>query len=225
MLKRAAILAVVVLAYTPAAAPASSGDLAATHAYIRANFALNRAGVGLIPRGEARIQAFDRKLASECPKAGAGSPVNELAQPMSYEVAVALWAIAYGTAAAPIRTFVAAVKPLHWSNSRLTHIAHNYATTLHELSTLPLPDLCTDVRAWTASGFRAVPPNVAQLDQRLEAIEGESIPSKLLAPFERGADAGVVARTRGLEVKLAENEFTVGQTDWIEVTETLGLAL
>jgi hypothetical protein len=221
MLSKAAIVAALALAVAPARALAS--DVAATHAYIQANYALNRASVSLIPQGEARIQAYNSRLARECPKAGGGSPVTEVSQPMSYEVAVALWAIAYGTAAAPIRTFVAAVKPLHWSNPRLTRIARNYATSLHELSTLPLPDLCADVRAWTASGFQAVPANVAALDKRLEAIEGESIPARLLAPYERASDAGLASRTRRLEVKLAENEFMVGQTDLIEVTQTLGL--
>lgn len=225
MLRRAATIVLLWFALAPAAAAASSGDVAATHAYVRANYALNRAGVGLIKQGEARIQTFNRKLAQECLHAGAGSPVNELAQPMSYEVAAALWAIAYSTAAGPIRTFVAAVRSLHWSSARITHIARGYATSLHELSTLPVPDLCADVRAWTASHFTAIPANVAQLDKRVEAIEGESIPPKLLAPFERGSDASVVARTRGLEHRLAENEFVVGQDDWIEVTETLGLQL
>jgi hypothetical protein len=225
MPKRAITAALAALALAPSTALASSQDSAATHAYIRANNALARAGVALIRVGEANIQALNSKLARECPRAGAGSPENELAQPMSYEVAVALWAVSYGTAAGPIRKFVAAVKPLHWSNARLTRIAHNYATSLHELSTLPVPDLCADVRAWTGSGFHVIPPGVAQLDRRLEAIEGESIPPKMLAPYEQGGDASIVARTRALEVKLAENEFMVGQTDWIEVTRTLGLQL
>ena len=142
---------------------------------------------------------------------------------MSYEVAVALWSLSYGMAAAPIRKFVSAVKRLHWSNARVTRIARGYATSLHELSTLPLPDLCGDVRAWAASRFQAIPASTTQLDRRLEAIEGETIPRKLLAPYERGGDASVVARTRSLEVKLAEEEFVVGQTDWDQVQETLAL--
>ncbi len=219
------MIAAVVLGLAPAAAIASSGDVAATHAYIQANYALARAGVARIGAAEANIQALNGKLARECPRVGAGSPENEAAQPMSYEVAVALWAVAYGTAAGPIRTFVSAVRPLRWSNRRITRIAHEYATSLHDLSTLPVPDLCTDVRSWTASGFNVIPADVAQLDRRLEAIEGESVPPKLLAPFERGSDASVAARTRSLELKLAETEFMVGQTDWIEVTQTLGLQL
>jgi len=219
------MIAAAALGLAPAAASASSGDVAATHAYIRANYALARAGVAKIGAAEAAAQALNRKLARECPRVGAGSPENELAQPMSYEVAVALWAVAYRTAAGPIRTFFNAVRPLHWSNRRMTRIAHEYATSLRVLSTLSVPDLCADVRAWTASGFRTIPPNVAQLDQRLEALEGESVPPKLLAPFVRGSDARLLARTRSLELKLAETEFMVGQTDWIEVTETLGLQL
>jgi len=223
MLKRATMIAVLALALALPHGEASASDVSATHAYIQANYALNRAGVSLIHPAEAKIQAYNRRIAAECPRAGAGAPQTDAAYPMSYEVAVALWSLSYGTAAAPIRKFVSAVKPLHWSNARLTRIAHDYATSLHELSTLPLPDLCGDVRAWAASGFQAIAPRTTQLDRRLEAIEGETIPPKLLAPFERGRDARVVARTRSLEVKLAEEEFVVGQTDWDQVQETLAL--
>jgi hypothetical protein len=223
MLTRASALAIAALALLPSASSAGSQDAATTHTYIQANYALARAGVSLTHTAEARIQQLNSKLASECPRVGKGTPQDEASQPMSYEVAVALWAVSYGTAAGPIRKFVSAVTPLRWSSGRITGIAHEYATSLHELSTLQVPDLCADVRAWTASGFRTIPPNVAQLDRRLEAIEGESVPLKLLAPFERGSDASVAARTRKLEVKLAEDEFMVGQTDWLEVLETLGL--
>jgi len=223
MLKRATVITVFALALAPAEAIASSQDISATHAYIQANYALNRAGVSLIHPAEAKIQAYNRRIAAECPRAGAGAPQTDAAYPMSYEVAVALWSLSYGMAAAPIRKFVSAVKRLHWSNARVTRIARGYATSLHELSTLPLPDLCGDVRAWAASRFQAIPASTTQLDRRLEAIEGETIPRKLLAPYERGGDASVVARTRSLEVKLAEEEFVVGQTDWDQVQETLAL--
>ena len=220
---RAVIAALIALALAPSVALASAQDNAATHAYIQANYALTKAGVAAIARGQANIKAFNEKLAHECPLAGKGTPQDEASQPMSYEVAVALWAISYGTLAGPIRQFVAAVKPLHWSNARITRIARRYATSLHELSTLAVPDLCADVREWTASGFHTVPEHVLALDQRLEANEGESVPRKLLAPYERGADASMAARARANEVKLEEVEFITGQDDWIQVLETLGL--
>jgi len=68
--------------------------MSATHAYIRANYALARVAVARIPISEARIQDFNRKLAAQCPQAGRGTPINEASQPMSYEVAVALWSLA-----------------------------------------------------------------------------------------------------------------------------------
>lgn len=223
MLTRAAASAIIALALLPATASASARDVAATHAYIQANYALERASAALIPATATRIQAYNAKLASECPHAGNGSPEDEASQPMSYEVAVALWAVSYGTSAGPIRKFAAAVKPLRWSSARITRVAHRYATELSELATLPVPDLCADVRAWTASGFQTIPADVAALDRRLEAIEPENVPASLLAPFVQGSDASTVVRARKLEVRLAENEFMVGQDDWLEVLETLGL--
>jgi hypothetical protein len=223
MLRRAATAALLALALAPCGAAASTQDVAATRAYIRADYALTKTSVGFINRGQASIEAFNAKLAGECPLVGKGTPEDEASQPMSYEVAVALWAISYGTVASPIRTFVAAVMPLHWSNSRIGAIAHDYAKSLHELSTLTVPNLCADVREWAASGFRTIPPHVQALDTKLEAIQGESVPLKLLAPYERGADASLATRARGFERKLAEVEFMVGQDDWIQVLETLGL--
>jgi hypothetical protein len=223
MLRRALTVALLALLVASSGALASQQDVAATHAYIQANYELAKTGVGLINRAQSQIEAYNSMLARECPLAGKGTPEDEASQPMSYEVAVALWRISYGVGAAPIRKFVAAVKPLHWSNPRITAIAHKYATSLHLMSTLPGPDLCADVRAWTASGFRTIPPQVSQIDSRWEAIEGESVPRKLLAPYERGSDASVAARARSFELRLAETEFMVGQNDWIQVLETLGL--
>jgi hypothetical protein len=223
VLRPAVPIAAIALLLAPSAALASQQDLTATHAYVKANYALSRAGVARIRTAQAGVEALDRKLGAECPLVGKGTPETEASQPMSYEVAVALWSVAYGTNAGPIRTFAKALRPLRWSNPRITRLAQSYAGSLVALATLPLPDLCADVRAWTASGFRVVPAHVAELDRRVEAIEPNPVAPKLLAPYERGADASVVANTRRLEVKLAENEFVLGQDDWIKVLKTLGL--
>jgi hypothetical protein len=223
MLRRAMAIATAAGALAAMPAVASANDVAATHAYVQASYALARAGVARIGAAQANVEALNRKLETECPRAGAGSPINAASVPMSYEVAAALWSVSYGTSAGPIGKFVRAVRPLHWSNARITRIARGYATSLHEMATLPLPDLCGDVRAFTASHFQVIPPHVTQLDQHAEAIELEPVPQRLLAPFERGADAGLAARTRGLERKVEEAEFVKGQDDLIKMTATLGL--
>jgi hypothetical protein len=227
MLIRATIIATaLILGMAPATATAAnhtSQDLASTHAYIQANYALARATEARVAPAQAAVETLNGRLGQECPRVGAGSPENTASAPMSYEVAVALWSTSYGIDAGPIRTFAGAVKRLHWSNSRLTHLAHSYATDLYELSTLALPDLCGDVRAWQATGFRTVPADTASLDRRVEAIEPHTVPTSLLEPYVRLADKGLLARTTRLETKLLDTETVTGFSDWDQILETLGL--
>lgn len=225
MRARSTLIAVLAFCLAPATALASTQDIAATHAYISANYALARADVALIAPVQRKIEQLNGVLAHECPLVGTGSPENEASQPISHEVTVALWSISYGAAAGPIRSFVSATGRLHWSNQAITRIAKSYARNLHELATVPLPALCADVRSWKATGFQVISPAVLSLVTRVEGIEPTAIPPRLLAPYERGADASILARTKRLEARLSENEFMVGQTDWIQVLGTLGLNL
>ena len=210
-------------ALAPARASAAPRDLAASHAYIQANYALAHASVARLAAVQAKIERLNGSLERDCPRIGSGSPENEASQPVSHAVVAALWSLAYGADAGPIRTFVGTAKRLHWSNPAITHIAQRYAASLHELATLPLPNLCDTVRSWKASGFQVIPPATVSLVQRVEAIELTRIPPRLLAPYERGPDRSILARTMRLETRLEENEFVVGQTDWIQLLGTLGL--
>lgn len=219
---RMAITALALLAALGAHSAAAS-NVSATHAYIQANYAVAKAGVARIGTVQTKVQALNANLAQECPGAGRGAPELEVTQPVSGEVVAALWSIAYGTNAGPIATFAAKVKPLRWSSSRITRIVSRYARSLHELSTLPMPNLCEDVRSFAASGFRTPPAGAVALVDHAESLELEPVPAHLLAPFERGSDASVLAKTMRFETKLEEQEFSLGQTDWLEVLATLGL--
>jgi hypothetical protein len=218
----ASLLALVVALVVPAGAQAA-GDVAATHTYIRANNALARASLARIHAGQAAIDALDHKISAECPRAGAGAPISQASFPMSEEVSVALWSVSWATGAPSIRAFARAVKPLRWSNARITRIVRRYAAALQEMANIPLPNLCADVRAFAASNFTAVPASITALDSRVLAIELETVPQKLLAPFERNGDRALAARTEGLEHEFAEAEFVKGQDDLIRTTELLGL--
>jgi hypothetical protein len=217
------IVTVLALGMTPATAIATPRDIAATHAYIRANYAFARATEAKVRAAQANIEALNQKLGRECPHVAAGSPQTEESQPLSYEVVVALWSVSYGTDAGPIRTFGDAVRRLRWSDHRLTHSAQSYATSLHEMAALPMPDLCGDVRAWTASGFKMVPAATTSLNRHAEGIETKTIPSRLLALYEQPADRGILARTTRLETKLMQTESVVGFNDWDLLLGTLGL--
>jgi hypothetical protein len=213
----------VALAAPAARAVAAPADVAATHAYIQANYALAQAGVARIGPAQSKIERFISGLAHECPGSGSGSPQDEQTGRFTYDVGVALWSIAYGTSAGPIRTFVASVKRLRWSNQAVNRAARRYAASLQALATLPLPDLCADVRSWRASGYHTVPAAILALDSRVEAIELVPVPQRLLAPYERGSDAGIFARTVALEKRLEERESNPGEGDLLKVLDVLGL--
>jgi hypothetical protein len=79
------------------------------------------------------------------------------------------------------------------------------------------------VRAWSASGFTNIPRRVIELDSRVESIELPAVPWRLVAPYEQKGDAGLVAYIQRAERKIAEAEFVLGQKDWYQLLETLGL--
>jgi hypothetical protein len=216
-------LVMLTLAMAPSPAPASPADVAATHKAIVAGVALARAAVATINVAQSKVESWNRKLAAECPGVGRGAPESEVSTPMSHEVAVALWSIAYGSAAGPIKTFANAMRPLHWTIARFNRDARAFVANLTALATTPLPDLCGDVRAWSATGFTTIPPHVIELDSRVESLELPEIQWKLVAPYELRGDAGLVKYIQRAERKIAEAEFVLGQSDWYQVLGTLGL--
>ena len=217
------LLAAVVLGAAPAHAAAAPLDVAATHAYILAGNRLARAGVSHINSAQAKIERLNSKLAHECPHAAAGSPQNDASQPLSGLVVVAEWSIAFGSNAEPINTFLKTTTRLRWSSRAITRIAHRYATSLHEMATLPMPDLCQVIRTWKAAGFQAPPAGVESLVQHAEAIELNKVPPRMLAPYERGNDASTLAQTERLQYRIAEAEFVHGMHDTFQIFDTLAL--
>jgi len=221
----AGVLAAIALGVTPASASAgaTTGDVAATHAYIQAGYALARVSVASLGRVQAKIESYNRRLEQECPRVGAGSPEDEASQTASNEAADALWSIGYGTDAPQIRAFLQTTRRLRWSNPAIGRAAVRFAGDLNELATSPLPDLCADVAAWKLTGFQSFPAAGAAVISRIQAIEPNAVPERLLAPYERGSDAAMLARTTHLEGQIGEFEFTHGQDDWDQLLETLAL--
>ena len=211
------------LGLAPATASATPRDIASTHAYIQANFALARATEARIGITQTSIERRTKQFGRECHDVGVGSPQDEEAQKLSYEAVGAVWSVSYGSDAGPIRAFARAVKPLRWSNAKLTRIAQGYAKSLQQLAALPMPDLCGDARAWRASGFQTVPATTLRFDAHVESIEGHSIPARLLAPYEQAADRGTLARTTRLEADLEHLEFEAGVEDWMALLDAVGL--
>jgi hypothetical protein len=202
---------------------ASQGDLSSTHTALVAADSTLQSVISTWPALEASFQRLDRKFAAECPKVAAGSPQSEAEQNLSYEVAGALWATAYHTDSRYAQAFIKVVSPLRWSNPTIGRVAHKFIRGLREMTSLQVPNLCADVRSWTASGYQTIPSSTLRFDRHVEAIEVEVPSPRILSTYVRPADRGLFAKVEHLLTRFEELEFSTGQRYWDTVLETLGL--
>ncbi len=224
MLGRLAIALVIgAFGFAPAGALANSGDSAATHAYLRADYAVLHSVVQGWPSDEAKISALNRKIGAECAAVATGSPQSEEEQKLSTEVVGALWATVYDTNARAIQRFARAVGSLRWSNPAIARGVSHYTRGLREMIALQVPDLCADVRTWSAGGFKTAPASTAHFDRQVEAIEVKEPSQNLFEPYEQTSDRTLAKRVAHLAIRYDELEFSRGQSDWNALLETLAL--
>ncbi|MGN6373321.1 MAG: hypothetical protein ACTHM1_10075 [Solirubrobacteraceae bacterium] len=224
MLRRSAILlTALALAPAPAQALAAPQDVASTHAFLVAGHIALQATVSKWSAVEAGIRRMDHKFARECAHVGEGAPQDEEEQKMSYEVAGALWASGYHTDAGIVRRFWAAVKPLRWGSPSITRRAHAFAHALLEMTKISVPDLCGDVRAWAATGYKSIPASTVRYDKHVEAIEVKLPSPKLIRPFVHGSDSALLNQDLKLYRRFEELEVGRGFDDWDNLLEILSL--
>jgi hypothetical protein len=205
------------------AAAASSHDIAATRTVLTTGYETLRAVLRSWPKVEASLRNLNHRFARECPGIGAGSPQTVAEKHLSYEVAGAQWATAYHADAAIVRRFIHKVTGVSTSDRRLNRRVYKFLAGLDEMLALQVPDICSDVRAWTASGYQRVPTSTLQFDRHVEAID-VAIPSpKLAEPYLVASDRALVPKLEHLITRFEELEFTAGQRYWNELLETLAI--
>jgi hypothetical protein len=202
------LLVIATVAVAAPAACASSGDVAATRAYIRAGYTALRAAKANLPASATALSGVEHQILNGCPQVAVESPQNYDSEQLSNELVGTLTAAAYHPDASVVATFARQVKNLHWSNRTLTRAVQTSAARLKGLSTLALPDVCSDIRAWIAGGFQTLPASTVQFDQSYAAvdIEAEEVPLRLLAPYEDHASASLLRRVEAFEASIAEFE-------------------
>jgi hypothetical protein len=178
----------------PVRALAGPADVAATQAYLQANYRLVSTAASHIPVAERAISAVLDQVRRECPKAASGSPQDAESTQMSEEVIGTMVTSAYDHDLASIRQYVHAVAHLHWSNRALTAEVQSYASRLKVLASLTRPNLCADVRGWAASHYTALPASNVAFDRRFVPswVSLGEVPASL-ARYEN-AEAHALAR-------------------------------
>jgi hypothetical protein len=225
--------ALAALALTPAAASAHSRKAAAKHsapnslatrAYVKANYALVGVASANLPASKAAIASLGSTVAGECPLVAADAPQDHEAEQLNNEVVGALEVASYQPDRESMVAFAHAVRTLHWSNRKLTHMVHDYVAKLEGFVTLAAPNICADVKAWAASGYSTLPASTVAFDKGFYAydIEAEEVSLRLLRPYESATEASLLRRTKQMEAPLAEFEAEA-VSDYSEILDSLKL--
>jgi hypothetical protein len=207
------LTAVVVLAMGGAPALAAPADVATTRTYVQANYALVRYAAMRLGTARSLLDGVLNKARADCPSAAAGSPQNPESTMVSYEIIGAMVLAAYHAAQPQINAYIRVATRSRWSSRALTSSVHAYAGKLTTLSTLAAPNLCADIRAWSTSGYKALPASTVRFDQLFVPawVSLGEVPAQL-ASYERPDERGTLQRSGQAEEKLTNFEAEAVET-------------
>ena len=209
------------LALAPGVALASNSS--ATEAYLRANYRLVQVGHANLGASIAGYKSVLSKVKRECPLAAANSPQDPESTELSNEVIGAM-VLSSGKPDRPaIQAYLRAVSGLRWSSGSLTRAVSSYATKLRKLYALSMPDLCGDVKAWAASGYKTLPASTLSFDKVFYPnwVALGLVPSGI-APFESGASRALATGAGRFEYQITNVEAQAVET-WGDIMNELEL--
>jgi hypothetical protein len=211
------------LTLAPASAQAASSDAAATKAYLQANYALVSYFASHIPSARADLAGVLAGVRHECPQAAAASPEDVDSEQLSNEVVGTMVTSVVQRNLAPTRAFERAVQTLRWSNGALTKAVRAYVAKGKTLTSLTVPHLCADIRAWVASDYLTLPASTVSFDQRFMPswVAPGFLPHALTA-YESPQERALARHTVVLEEKWTEFEAYEVET-WGEIMNALVL--
>jgi hypothetical protein len=213
----------------PAVARVSASDAVATHAYLKARIVLQRAMVAIGPAELTAIKALAAQVKAECPGVLAGAPPHvkgEKTSKSKLEVSRELLSTSFGAAEhvghQVDARFARTVRRLRWSNPKLTRLLRSLAIEQAEQSAIPLPNLCSDMKFWVASGYTTVSAGTKKFLHRhdvvasITLIESEphepvsdifnlnALVAHRLRPYENHADRLLARKALPPEVKITD---------------------
>ncbi len=205
------------------AGQAWAGDASATAAYLRANYALVAAGHTHVGASIAGYKGVLARVRRECPHAGEGSPQDPESTKLSNEVIGAMVLSAGQPDRPAVKTYIGAVRGLRWSSGSITGAVKGYAANLSKLYGLSVPDLCADVKAWRATGYKSLPSSTISFVETFYPnwVALGLLPSGL-ARFESSQGRSLAHSAARFEYQLTNVEAEAVET-WGDVMDTLEL--
>jgi hypothetical protein len=234
-------------ARTPTARAETPADAAATAAYLAALYAQTQAVVANLPASTAAFEGLAARIGGECPGVLAGAPGTALPSfgadresarergeharerdqwsELDAELSLALDSALSQPDQQAVSAFASAVGPLRWSNPAIAQAVQLELAQFEELLAVT-PDVCADMRAWVASGYRTLSAGTREFRARREAADRRDVHEQpvifLLAPYESAADKALLHRTDQLQSQGIGSLKTLARTR-ASLRQTLGL--
>jgi hypothetical protein len=220
-----AAAAAAALVMAPTSALAKPDNVSATRAYIRAHYLFVRAAKAELPVEKTVAAKLVSEIRSQCPNVVTGSPRNEDAAALTTEALIVVSDTLLAPDRVAITHFVGSIENLRWSSRKLTHAVRRYAAKLRAELALKTPNLCSNLKAWAATGFQTMPASVTRTNEETEAASAgpEEIQQRLFAPYARPDDKAILRRTKVLETKLKGAALEIGLHAWSEILTIVGL--
>jgi hypothetical protein len=234
------------LAIAPASVSATSQNATATHAYLVAINSFEETELANLPQSLAATEVAAAQISGECPGILANAPPAEeklglglesVTQPSARaegetrrqsrqrsDLQVEL-SLALASRPEPVReaaaTLVRALAPLKWSNPSVTFLVHVTVEDIQAELEIPTPAVCTDMKAWVASGYRTLSPASKDISRHTEALlklvfellaVSEQAPihalPMYLAPYENAADKALAQHDEALTAQMKQGSET-----------------
>ena len=221
VMRTSGICALVVVAslLLPAVATPLQGNAAATRAYVRARYTLAQAVTKNFALSRRAVKNYVNQVVGECPNVLAGAPGGEQSLHFFQEEIYALGNAFGRPDTSVIQAYARAVRGLRWTGRKLNRLVHG--DHLRET-----PNLCADLKAWAASGYRILPKSTKRLVRQIEAPSkgpGSKAIWRLLAPYESPSVKRLVRRTKDLDAKGTDMELKILLVGSAELTKRLGM--
>jgi hypothetical protein len=165
----AVLAAIITFTTASAAANPTAQDAKATRRYLQLDSRLLQAMTESLPAGLAATNEVAARFNSECSNVLAGAPTGaQLGELGTEEFEVMAYTLVNPSFPAAVR-FAHDIAHLRWTNKRLTAVVHALAAEDLAEANLPVPNLCADMKAWVAGGYRTIPEDASRF---LKTAEG-----------------------------------------------------
>jgi hypothetical protein len=186
-----AVVAVLACAALPPVAIANAGDTRATLAFLKADSVfLGELNARLQP-ALSEESSFVAKTTTECPNVLAIAPHNSQFALLHAEVLLAVPVTVVRSSDNAALAFIRATENLRWSSKDLTESVRMLdASFLAEVRSA-LPNLCSDLRAWVESDYRALPQGTRRFLHENEGTVNAPSNLQIIAELPRLADPAI----------------------------------